>query len=270
MNGCKIRRLAVVGFGLVLPSTITAEPLLTAKAVYDLSLDDDELGVMSRIEGAMTTSLTRNCNTYTSSVAMSARLEGPDGSSIPLIVRSKHIEGETSLAFEIYASLAGVETERTEGAAERNTDGISVTVSVPETSSFEIEAGPLFPMELVEEAVAAARAGKTLVEFPSYVGSGGGREVYRISVVIGTYDTRMDSDDETLFAAGLGFADMARWPMTFSYFLPGERDSMTSALTSYSVVYENGFAQAARHDFGPFAMRLTLAEISPIPPTPCR
>lgn len=264
-----MRSLTAGGLFLAGFSVATAEPLLTARAVYDISGTDDESGLGVTINGTMETALARECDTYLSTFDLEATLEGPGAPPIPLIVKSTHAEDETSLTFELFAATGGITFEKTEGVARKTADGLSVTLSVPKDETFTLPGQSLFPMEMVEASIDAAKSGETFVTFASFDGSGNGRDVFDVSLVIGDSGDTTESEDEALFAAGLGFADMQRWPMTYSYFAPEGQDSMAPEFSSQAIVYANGFAQAALHDLGPIAMRMTLVEISPIPSKPC-
>ena len=122
---------------------------------------------------------------------------------------------------------------------------------------------------MLEAAIAAAKAGETFREFRTFDGTGSGEEVWTVSVLITPAGADDENEDDALFAAGLGFDDMARWRMGMSYFPPGSGGEQTPAFSTSMVVYENGFAQAAVYDLGEFAMSLTLSEFSPIAPKPC-
>src|SRR5882724_633746 len=72
-----------------------------------------------------------------------------------------------------------------DGRAERQPDHIAVTLSKPKDRNVDLEAAIVFPTEHVRRIIDAARAGKTLLEFPIYDGSDTGEKVYNTLTVIG-------------------------------------------------------------------------------------
>jgi hypothetical protein len=182
---------------------------------------------------------------------------------------STHKETGPSLTFDITTSLADMEVDRASGTATRNGDGISVALEEPEERNINLTGDVLFPVAMLEAAIAAAKAGETFREFRTFDGTGGGEEVWTASVLITPADESDDSEDDAAFAAGLGFEDMARWRMALSYFPPGSGGEQTPAFSTSMVVYENGFAQAAVYDLGEIAMQLKLIEFRPTEPKPC-
>ena len=66
---------------------------------------------------------------------------------------------------------------------------------------------------MIEAAIAAAKAGETFREFRTFDGTGKGEEVWTVSVLITPAGDDDENEDDALFAAGLGFDDMARWRM---------------------------------------------------------
>ena len=255
--------------GLVEAAGAAAAPaLVTGSAVYGLSLED-ESGTMGGVTGSMTAVLTRDCDTYRSTTSLVADFEGPMG-SLPLDMESDVYEKADSLVFDIRGEFASMEIERARGEATRTDGGIAVALTEPKTETRTVDGDVIFPLAMMGAAVAAAKAGKTLVDFSVYDGSGHGRDVWLVSVTIGAAPESGDeSGDDALFAAGLGFSGMDRWQMGFSYYPADATGDLTPAFSSSAVVYENGFAQAASYDFGEFALRLKLEEFSSIPPEPC-
>lgn len=247
---------------------MAAPEMVTGAVVYDLTLEDKG-GMLSGVTGSMTAQMTRDCDTYWTESSLSAEFEGPTG-AMTMEMSSVVSETADSLGFDILGKFASIEVDRAEGTATRTEDGVSVALSEPETGTHTVAGDVVFPLGMITGSIAAAKAGESLASFVVYDGSGHGRDVWLVSVIIGApMDPASDEDEEALFAAGLGFADMARWRMVFSYFPREASGDQTPVFTSTAVVYENGFVQAASYDFGEFAIRLTLEEFSPIPPTPC-
>jgi hypothetical protein len=245
-----------------------AEPIATGLAIYDIDLGPGKDGGIGGISGTMSAKLVRDCDAYLTDASLDAEITGPDGTTVPLSVVSNHRETPDGLEFEVKTSLADVAVDAARGVATRGAGGISVAIEEPEKDTATLDGDILFPVEMLEASIAAAKAGETFREFRTFDGTGMGQEVWTVSVLITPAGEATD-EDEAMFAAGLGFGDMARWRMAISYFPPGGGGEQMPAFSTSMVVYENGFAQAAVYDLGQFAMRLTLTEFQPIPPKPC-
>mgnify|MGYP000312142794 CR=1 FL=1 len=257
---------ALAGWGVLAGGAAAQQPLMTGLAIYDVGLDPENTGGLAAITGAMTVRLERDCDAYVTEAELDARLSGGEGMALPLEVTSRHVESADRLEFDITSSLAGVEVDRARGVATREADGIAVTLEKPKNGTARLDGDVLFPLALIEAAIGAAQAGETFREFRTFDGTGKGREVWTVSLLI---TPAGDAAGEDEFAAGLGFADMPHWRMGLAYFPPGVGGEQTPAFSTSMVVYENGFAQAAVYDLGEFALRLTLTEFRPLPETPC-
>jgi len=255
--------------GLLSGPSLALEPLVTGLAVYEIGLDTSKDSAVAAITGTMSARLELQCDTYVTEAELKADLIGPDGAGLPLRVVSNHSENGSSLTFEITTSLGDMEVDHARGTATRKADGITVGLTEPTKRTFAIDDEALFPVAMIEAAITAAKAGETFREFRTFDGTGNGEEVWTVSVLITPPGVEEENEDEALFAAGLGFEDIARWRMGLSYFPPGSGGEQMPAFSTSMVVYENGFAQAAVYDLGQFAMSLKLIEFSPIAPKPC-
>ena len=77
---------------------------------------------------------------------------------------------------------------RVDGQAERQSDKIAVRLTKPDGKKFDLEAAIVFPTDHMRRIIEAARAGKTILEFPVYDGSETGEKVYNTLTVIGQRD----------------------------------------------------------------------------------
>jgi hypothetical protein len=158
-----------------------------------------------------------------------------------------------------------------DGEAVRQPDRIAVMLTKPKDATLRLEPAIVFPTEHVRKIIEAARAGKTILEFPVYDGSESGEKVYNTLSIIGRVigpDERVPTD------AAAGKAELAglkRWPVTVSYF---DRSAKTAEQTPvYSIsfeLYENGISRALLLDYNDFAIRgeLTSLEIRETKPCP--
>ena len=257
-----------MGVSLAGPS-FAIEPLVTGLAVYEVGLDPSKDGGVAAITGTMSARLERDCDTYVTEAELNADLTGPDGVSLPLHVVSSHSETVDSLTSNSRPAWPTWRSTTPAGQQRATRTAVSVALTEPAQRTFAIDGDALFPVAMIEAAITAAKAGETFREFRTFDGTGKGEEVWTVSVLITPAGDEDENEDEALFAAGLGFDDMARWRMGLSYFPPGSGGEQTPAFSTSMVVYENGFAQAAVYDLGQFAMSLKLIEFSPIAPKPC-
>jgi hypothetical protein len=248
-----------------------AMPLATGVAVYEITIEDSSpvTGFVD-IRGTMSSGLLRSCRSYRIETELAAELFSFDGDALPMNLKSVNVEEGDRLTFDVLGEMASISIDRAEGVATRTEEGVSVELAAPRAETLTFDGNILFPVALTNALIAAAKAGEKLAHFRVYDGSGFGREVLFMSVVIGdAQDGGGNLDDEALMAAGLGFGDIARWPMTFSYFPSETKKTMTPSGSAQGIVYENGFTLAAVYDFGELAMRLKLVEFRPVAPEPC-
>jgi hypothetical protein len=158
-----------------------------------------------------------------------------------------------------------------DGAAVREGDRVAVTLTKPKDERLGLDQAIVFPTEHVRRIIDAARAGKTILQFPVYDGSERGEKVYNTLTVIG----RTIAPDEhvpTDAAAGKqALAGLKRWPATVSYFDRGAPAGEQMPVYSISFeLYENGISRALLLDYNDFAIHgeLTSLEIRDTKPCP--
>jgi len=149
-----------------------------------------------------------------------------------------------------------------DGEAVRQADRIAVTLTKPKETTLGLEPAIIFPTEHVRKIIAAARAGKTILEFPVYDGSESGQKVYNTLSVIGRTiapDERVPADAAAGQAA---LAGLKRWPVTVSYFDRGSKAGEQTPVYSISFeLYENGISRALLLDYNDFAIRGELTSL---------
>lgn len=157
-----------------------------------------------------------------------------------------------------------------DGRAERQSKFIEVRLTKPKDTKVDLDATIVFPTEHVRRIIEAARAGKTILEFPVYDGSESGQKVYNTLTVIG-HTIPPDQNVPTDATAGqAALAGMIRWPVTVSYFdrnaKPGEQ------LPVYAIsfeLYENGISRALLLDYNDFAISGELSKLEIKDTKPC-
>src|SRR5260370_907819 len=108
--------------------------------------------------------------------------------------------------------------DQVDGQAVREPGDIAVLLTKPRDAKLSLDRSIVFPTEHVRRIIDAARAGKSILEFPVYDGSEKGEKIYNTLTVVGRMippSARVPTDA----AAGQqALAGLNRWPVTGSYF----------------------------------------------------
>ncbi len=158
-----------------------------------------------------------------------------------------------------------------DGQAVRQPDRIAVTLSKPKDATLGLDRTIVFPTEHVRRIIDAARAGKTILQFPVYDGSESGQKVYNTLTVMGRVIEPEERVPTDAAAGQRALAGLKRWPVTVSYF---DRSAATGEQTPvYAIsfeLYENGISRALLLDYNDFAIsgELTSLEIRDSKPCP--
>jgi len=154
----------------------------------------------------------------------------------------------------------------------RQAGDIAVSLQKPRQAKISLDHAIVFPTEHVRRIIEAARAGKTIMEFPVYDGSERGDKIYNTLTVIGRKiapNERLPSDA----AAGQqALAGMARWPVTVSYFERSGASGTGEQTPVYSIsfeLYENGISRALLLDYTDFAISGELSSLEIRDAKPC-
>lgn len=191
------------------------------------------------------------CEGYTLRFRQVSRLESGEGRSVLSDLRSTTWEDGAAKKFRFNSEnfLNEARTEAVDGHSERGGKAMSVTLSKPSPKKFRVPAGTVLPTEHMRRIVQAARAGKTILEFPVYDGSDDGQKLYNTLTVIGKPIRPGENPPQDAGAKIPQLAQLTRWPVTISYF---ERVSEVAARSSeqtpvYALsfeLYENGISRA--------------------------
>ena len=251
--------------------------LVPHRAIYDLSLgktrgNSQVVGVRGRIvydfDG-------NSCEGYSLKFRQVSELDSGEGKVSTSDLRSTTWEGGDAKSFKFASEnfLNDSLVDAVDGKAEHGANATAINLAKPEQKMLDIDAGAVFPTEHMVRVIAAARAGKTILEFPVFDGSDTGEKVYDTLTVIGgklSADERKH-DDAADDATKLG--SMPRWPVTISYFEKGAAKKNTDQTPVYTIgfeLYENGISRALTLDYNDFVVtgKLTSLEIKDSKPCP--
>lgn len=160
-------------------------------------------------------------------------------------------DGQT-LRFKTDSQLEGSKRSAVDGEAERRADRFSIRLQQPQRETLSFADAPLFPTAHMKRLIASARAGDTTLNAKVFDGSDDGRKVYDTLAVIGRRMVPGAGDVEPA-ARQDGLARLPRWPVTLSYFAPGEGER-TPVYTISFELYDNGVSRALRLDYGDFIL----------------
>ncbi len=165
-------------------------------------------------------------------------------------------------------------TDIVDGQAERNAKTVAISLSKPKEKNLTVPAGAVFPTEHMRRIIAAAREGKSVLEFPVYDGSETGEKLYNTLTVIGRPITPGEKPAEDAGGKMPEQAKLTRWPVTISYFeKKDEKDEKGGEQTPvYSIgfeLYENGISRALVLDYSDFTITGEMTSLELKTPKPC-
>jgi hypothetical protein len=239
---------------------VTGEPglvrLTPHRVVYDLALvKGGGARGMEGARGRIAFDFTGDaCEGYALNYRQVTVLEGGETGTRTSDLRTTTFEsgdGQT-LRFKTDSQLEGTKRSAVDGEAERQSDRFSIRLKQPKRETLSLADAPLFPTAHMKRLIASARAGDTTLTAKVFDGSDDGRKVYDTLAVIGRRIAPGAGDVEPA-ARQDGLARLPRWPVTLSYFAPGEGER-TPVYTIAFELYENGISRALRLDYGDFIL----------------
>ncbi|MGP0095028.1 MAG: cell envelope integrity EipB family protein [Xanthobacteraceae bacterium] len=246
------------------------------RAVYDLTLGDARgKSSVQAVRGRILYDFSGSvCHGYDLRFRQVSELDSGEGKTALSDLRSTTWEDGAAKTFRFNSqnSLNNQVVETTEGRAERRADAVAVALAKPEEKAMKLEAHVVFPTEHMRRIIAAARAGKTVLELPVYDGSETGQKLYDTLTIIGR-TIAPDQRKPTDAAAGQSaLAELRRWPVTISYF---DRDQKSEGeqtpVYALSVeLYENGISRALLLDYNEFVVAAKLSSLEIQDQAPCK
>jgi hypothetical protein len=275
-------RGVIVGM-LVLAAPVAAvkaqeAPIVLAphRAVYDLALGRTrETAQVAAVRGRILYDFNGNaCDGYTLQFRQVSELDTGEGKKSTSDLRSTTWEGGDAKQFKFTSQnfLNQKLVDTVDGHAEH---GATTTVDLakPEHKVLDIDAAVVFPTQHMVRIIEAARAGKTILDFPVFDGSDTGEKVYDTLTVIGRKLGVDDRKHDDAAAAEPKLAGVARWPVTISYFEKGKSPKNTEQTPAYAIgfeLYENGVSRALTLDYNDFIVTGKLSSLEIKEPQPCK
>src|SRR6478752_2479961 len=206
------------------------------------------------------------CEGYTSEFRQVSELDSGEGKVTLSDLRSTSWEDGAgkSYRFKIDARMNDADSTPVDGIAERSGDHITVKLKQPETRTFTLDGATVFPTEQIQRIIAAAKAGKPLLELTVYDGSDNGQKVYSTLSVIGQPipgTKPVASPDPSTTSDQM--KALTRWPVTVSYYDHDAQKKDGEQTPVYSMsfeLYENGVSRKLVLDYNDFVIAGALGK----------
>jgi hypothetical protein len=229
-------------------------PLASHRAVYDLKLSQSHKASLQTVRGRILYDFAGDaCDGYTTQVRQVTEMDGGERGPSLSDLRSTTWEDEAGKNFR-FASTNFINQQQTmqvDGSAIRGPHGVEVVLKKPVQKTLQLDPATAFPTDHLRRIIAAARAGKKLLELPVYDGSEDGEKIYNTLTVIGEPipSTKQPSDA----AAGKPeLANATRWHVRVSYFDQRNTGEPTPVYAIAFELYDNGISRALTLDYNDF------------------
>ena len=244
------------------PATAAGGPFLAHQALYELSLvksrgsnaiNDAHGRILYKFSGSA-------CEGYTSEFRQVSELDSGEGKVTLSDLRSTSWEDGAgkSYRFKIDTRMNDTDSSPVDGIAERDGDHVTVKLKQPAAKTFTLDGNTVFPTEQIQRIIAAARAGKSVLELQVYDGSDNGEKVYNTLSVIGQPipgDRTIATPDPS--TANDVMKSLTRWPVTVSYYdhnAPAGDGEQTPVYAMSFELFENGVSRALMLDYNDFVI----------------
>lgn len=265
------------------PRVASAEPVGPAsvvlaphRAIYDLSLDHSTPGSsVSDVSGRIVYEITGSpCEGYTQNMRFFSVTANQDGAAQQTDLRTSSWEDVPARKLRFSSSNFQNDnlTEQSRGQAVREGPQSmgKAELTRPAKKSVEIPATARFPVQHSMELIAAARAGRHVLTADLYDGSEDGSKIYATSTLIGYPIAPGATTALASFKDGAALDKIPSWPVSISYFSPGDRrkDELPLYEMSYRF-HENGVTSGITIDYGEYAVKAELKDLTYLEAAKC-
>ena len=273
----------VLGAGLLAAASgcgpAAAEPqaggvaLASHLAIYDLKLANSRgKRSLEAVRGRIVYDFSSACEGYGLQFRQVTSLDSGEGKTALSDLRATSWEDIEAKSFRFTSQnfLDDRLVENVDGNAERQSSGVAVKLTKPENKQFNA-GGAAFPTEHMRDILAAAHAGKSLLQIEVYDGSDNGQKVYQSLTVIGRKIPPNERKPSDAAAGQSALAELDRWPVTISYFDKSSPSGEQTPVYSISFeLYDNGISRALVLDYGDFAVSGEMTSLELKDTKPCR
>lgn len=239
------------------------------RAVYDITFDHATPGSgVADMSGRMVYEMTgTSCGEYAQNMRFVTRMTNQDGVAQVNDLRTSSFE--EIAAHRLRFSSSQYENQKLAEAAQgsaapgNGSSFVEVKLTKPAKKTVKLPSDIYFPIQHSIALVEAARAGQSLFTANLYDGSDRGEKFYETSAVIGPRATPGTIKMPAKLANGEQLDALSSWPIAIGYFEPGP--ARLDALPTYELsfrFYENGVSTRLYIDYGDFAIRGELRELT--------
>ena len=274
--------VAAIGFGSSFPGgqavAAASGSFLAHQALYELNLvksrgSNSINGARGRILYNFSGSA---CEGYTSEFRQVSELDSGEGKVTLSDLRSTSWEDGAgkSYRFKIDTRMNDADSSPVDGVAERAGDHINVKLKQPVSKTFTLDGSTVFPTEQIQHIIAAAQAGKSVLELTVYDGSDNGEKVYNTLSVIGQPipgDRTIATPDPSTSSDVM--KSLTRWPVTVSYYdreAKAKDGEQTPVYAMSFELYENGVSRALVLDYNDFVISGAMGKFDVKDSKPCK
>jgi len=250
--------------------------LVPHQAVYDLSLEKTRgNSQVSAVRGRILYDFSGNaCEGYALEFRQVSELESGEDKDSTSDLRSTTWEAADAKSFKFTSQncINDNLVDTVDGHAERGPDETAVDLAKPEHKTLDLDAKVVFPTEHMVRVIGAARAGKSILDFPVYDGSDTGDKVFDTLTVIGRKIAANERQHDDAAATDGKLAGVPRWPVTISYFDKTKKSENNEQTPAYAIgfeLYENGISRALALDYNDFVVSGKLSSLEFKEPKPC-
>jgi hypothetical protein len=255
---------------------VGAVVLAPHRAIYEITLDKTRsAATVTEMTGRIVYELTgAACDGYSQSMRFVSRMTSQDGSTGISDMRSTSWEDGLFKAFRFNSSQYRDSklTDSTNGEAARPEIGAETKVELtrPKKKDMQLKADVYFPIQHSIALLNSARRGETIFHADLYDGSEKGEKVYSTTTYIGQLRAPGYNKSLPVVAGAERLDGLKSWPVSISYFEVGSEKKDTVPNYELAFVYfENGVSRRLFIDYGDFAIRGTLKEITFLEPAKC-
>jgi hypothetical protein len=254
----------------------SAAVLAPHRAIYDMTLDKSRNGSsISAVKGRMVYELTGSaCDGYTQSMRFVTEMSSGEGAATTSDLRSSSWEDAAGTRFRFNSTQLrdDKDPELTAGDAKRDgfNAALDVELSQPGKKTMELRAKTYFPVQHSIALLEAAKAGKPVFRADLYDGSEQGQKVYDTNSLIGQPVKAKVHQALARVKNAEKLDGMAAWPVSISYYeLDAEKQDAVPVYELGFLYFENGVSRKLVIDYGEFAIRGDLTEITFFDATKC-
>jgi hypothetical protein len=248
------------------------------RAIYELSMADATAGSgVSGVSGRMVYELSgSSCDGYTQNMRFVTIMTNQEGTETVSDLRNSSWEEADGKKLRFSSSQYQNDelADASQGDAARtkgSTPVVGVDLIKPAKKRVSLPADVYFPMQHAYTLVQAAKSGVKMFTANLYDGSEKGEKYYLTTTVIGKEYTPGAKPMAASFKGAERLQGVRSWPMTISYFEAGKnKQDQTPAYELSFRYFENGVTSDLKIDYGEFAIKGELKELTFLDPGKCQ